>query len=75
MRAANEAKAAREKLEQEEARRRERQEHLRQRGEAGTSRNRSQKYQNTGQKDLKQQQKILRDHGLVMGHVNEEFLS
>ena len=25
--------------------------------------------------DLRYQRKILRDHGLVMGHVNEQFLS
>jgi hypothetical protein len=27
------------------------------------------------QKDLKHQQKVLRDHCLVMGHVNDYFLA
>ena len=67
----------REKRDLEDAKRREREEHLRQRGEAGMFRSSRSKNGRlaTSQKDLRHQQKILRDHGLVMGHVNEEFLS
>ena len=66
----------------EEARRKEREEHLRQRGE--TVRGRSTRARNGNEKpsqmmldqqDLRHQQKVLRDHGLVMGHVNSAFLS
>jgi len=69
--------AEKEKLELEDARRFEREEHLRQRGAGGRCRG-SGPYSGglrTTQKDLRHQQKVLRDHGLVMGHVNDEFLS
>ncbi|XP_057312392.1 uncharacterized protein LOC130653915 [Hydractinia symbiolongicarpus] len=67
------------KLIEEEDRRKEREEHLRQRGGS-----RPKFYSRTDkqtqvrfptQKDLRHQQKVLRDHGLVMGHVNDKFLS
>ena len=59
----------REKHDLEAARRREREDHLKQRGKGGIN------GLVTSQKDLRYQQKVLRDHGLVMGHVNGEFLS
>ena len=59
----------REKHDREDARRREREQHLRRRGKGGMNE------LITSQKDLRYQQKVLRDHGLVMGHVNGEFLS
>ena len=55
----------------EEAWKRERQQHVRQLDEGKSSR----RHQTASQRDMKHQQKILRDHGLVMGHVNNEFLS
>jgi len=70
---------ANEKLEQEENRRREREEHLRQCG--GKTRrvtgysNKTTQVQLATQSDLRHQSKILRDHGLVMGHVNQQFMS
>lgn len=71
-----EKRLEREKLDLEDARRREREEHLRQRGEGGMNRSRNRNSRLvTSQKDLRHQQKVLRDHGLVMGHVNDEFLS
>ena len=72
-----EERLAKEKIDLEDARKREREEHLRQRGEGGMYRV-SRPYSNglaTTQRDLRYQQKVLRDHGLVMGHVNGEFLS
>ena len=65
---------ARETLEQEENRRREREDHLRQCGRAGRK-NKQIQVQMLTQQDLRHQQKVLRDHGLVMGHVNDKFLS
>lgn len=67
------------KLIQEEDRRKEREEHLRQRG-GGRPKFYSKTDKQTQvrfptQKDLRHQQKVLRDHGLVMGHVNDKFLS
>eukprot|EP00112_Aurelia_sp_Birch-Aquarium-sp1_P014195 Seg3049.1 transcript_id=Seg3049.1/GoldUCD/mRNA.D3Y31 product="hypothetical protein" protein_id=Seg3049.1/GoldUCD/D3Y31 len=71
LRAEEEARLEKERGEIEDARRREREEHFRQRGEGG----KSSRSRGSTQKDLRHQQKILRDHGLVMGHVNDEFLS
>ncbi|XP_066922754.1 GRB10-interacting GYF protein 2-like isoform X2 [Clytia hemisphaerica] len=67
-----------EKLEQEENRRLERELHLQQCGgkikPTGYSSKQTQvKFQT--QSDLRHQSKILRDHGLVMGHVNGQFFS
>lgn len=62
----------------EENRRREREEHLRQREQGGKRFGKMDKETQRRiltQKDLRHQSKILRDHGLVMGHVNDRFLS
>ncbi|XP_065058523.1 uncharacterized protein LOC135686254 [Rhopilema esculentum] len=76
LRLEEESRLEREKRQLEDAKRREREEHLRQRGEGGMYRGSGKRHtaQST-QKDLRHQQKVLRDHGLVMGHVNDEFLS
>ena len=69
-----------EKLEQEESRRKEREEHLRQCGGNKTRRptgyaNKQTQAKFHTQSDLRHQSKTLRDHGLVMGHVNDQFFS
>ena len=65
-----------EKRYMEDAKRREREEHLRQRGRGGLKGSMAKSGSlAASQKDLRHQQKVLRNHGLVMGHVNEEFLS
>ena len=58
-------RSAFEKQEAEENRRNEQEEHLRSCGKKGS----------VGAGDLRHQKKTLRDHGLVMGHVNEHFFT
>lgn len=68
-----------EKLEEEENKRKEREEHLRQRGgksyRSGVKMDKQTQVRLHTQSDLRHQSKILRDHGLVMGHINDQFFA
>ena len=80
---ADQEKLKLEKVEKEKERARTREEYIRSMGRSGRAGVVNSHYVNMipeqkmkiSQRDLRHQEKILRDHCLVMGHVNDKFIA